>query len=251
MGLFSAKPSENAKKIIDWLGCPCDYYPAGKSVQLIRSDYEEAFAKKGIGGYTPVMIVPDDVLVDQLDIISEGFSDGETPEQYRNRLLSGELPDAREWFTQTLTEMKSAYGDYWEQITEDTGNTGGKVDVLSAFIDLETKRCHEVILARIPTERPWEVFAWLPFGGWNDCPDAETMMSVGKHWHSKYGAVPAVITHDMLEFAARPVRDKSAAVGLALEQYAFCNDIIDQGYQELCVLADTLTKSSIWSFWWD
>ena len=77
------------------------------------------------------------------------------------------------------------------------------------------------------------------------------MMSVAKYWFEKYRAVPAVISHDVLEFAAQPVRDRSAAIGLALVQYAFCNDIIDQGFQELCVLADTLTKSSVWSFWWD
>ena len=53
------------------------------------------------------------------------------------------------------------------------------------------------------------------------------------------------------EFVAQPLRDRSAAVGLALEQYAFCNDIIDQGCQEVCILADMLAKSSVWFFWWD
>ena len=77
------------------------------------------------------------------------------------------------------------------------------------------------------------------------------MMSVGRYWFQKYGAIPALISHDILEFAAQPVNDRSAAIGLSLEQYAFCNDIIDQGFQELCVLADVLTKSSVWFFWWD
>ena len=77
------------------------------------------------------------------------------------------------------------------------------------------------------------------------------MMAVGKYWFQKFGAVPAVISHDILEFVAQPVKDRSAAVGLALEQYAFCNDIIDQGCQEVCILADMLAKSSVWFFWWD
>ena len=143
------------------------------------------------------------------DILTEQLSE---MSRSRDELLGGELPDAQQWFTETLTDMKESYGEYWEQITAETGHTGGKIDRLSGFVDFGTKRSQEVIIAKIPT---------------------------------------AVISHDVLEFAAQPVRDRSAAIGLALEQYAFCNDIIDQGFQELCVLADTLTKSSVWSFWWD
>lgn len=251
MGLFTQKPSDNARKIMDFLGCECEYFPAGKPAQFIHSTYEEAFAKKEMGGYTPVIVVVNDILVEQLEMIAEQFAPGESIQQYREKLLSGEHPDAQEWFTKTLTEMKESYGEYWDEITADYGNTGGKIDRLSGFVDFGTKRSSEVVIAKIPTEKPWEIFAWLPFGGWNECPEPEVMLSVGKYWFEKFGAVPAVISHDVLEFAAMPVRDRSAAVGLALEQYAFCNDIIDQGFQELSVLADTLTKSSVWYFWWD
>ena len=241
MGIFSSKPGDNARTIMELLGCPCEYFPAGKPAQLIHATYEDAFAKKEMGGYTPVVIVVNDILTEQLSGMS----------QSRDELLGGELPDAQQWFTETLTDMKESYGEYWEQITAETGHTGGKIDRLSGFVDFGTKRSQEVIIAKIPTDKPWEVFAWIPFGGWNECPEPEVMMAVAKYWFEKYGAVPAVISHDVLEFAAQPVRDRSAAIGLALEQYAFCNDIIDQGFQELCVLADTLTKSSVWSFWWD
>lgn len=243
MGLFSAKPSANAQKIIDLLGCECEYFPAGKPAQFIHSTYEDAFAKKEMGGYTPVILVVNDILTEQL---SEAYEN-----QYREKLPGIALPDAQKWFTDTLSDMKESYGEYWEQITADTGHTGGKIDRLSGFVDFGTRRAEEVIIAKIPTADPWEVFAWIPFGGWNECPDPETMMAVSKYWYERYGAIPAVISHDVLEFAAQPVRDRSAAVGLALEQYAFCSDIIDQGFQELCVLADTLMKSSVWSFWWD
>ncbi len=42
---------------------------------------------------------------------------------------------------------------------------------LSGFLDFSTKKSMELILAKIPTEKPWEIFAWVPFGGWNECPD--------------------------------------------------------------------------------
>lgn len=251
MGLFTPKPSVNARKIMDFLGCECEYFPAGKPAQFIHSTYEEAFANKEMGGYTPVIVVVNDILVEQLEMVMERFAPGESVQQYRDKILYGKLPDAQQWFTEMLTEMKENYGEYWDEITADTGNVGGKIDRLSGFVDFGTKRASEVIIVKIPTDNPWEVFAWLPFGGWNECPEPEVMISVGKYWYEKFGAVPAVISHDVLEFAAMPVRDRSAAIGLALEQYAFCNDIIDQGFQELSVLADILTKSSVWYFWWD
>lgn len=251
MGIFSSKPSPNAQKIIDFLGCKCDYYPAGKSAEFIRSTYEDLYARHEMGGYTPLMIVVDDVLAEWIDILREDMQEGETPEQFRQRLLSSDIPNAAEWFTEKLSEMKSAYGEYWEQVTAETGETGGAADRLSGFVDYSTKKAAELIIARIPTDKPWEVFAWLPFGGWNDCPEPSVMIAAGEYWYRKYHAVPAVISHDVLEFTAMPVRDRSAAVGLALEQYAFCGDIVDQGVQSVAVLADMLMRSSVWFFWWD
>ena len=71
MGLFSAKPSVNAQKIIGWLGCECEYFPAGKPAQFISSTYEDAFAKKEMGGYTPIIIVVNDVLSEWFDMLRE------------------------------------------------------------------------------------------------------------------------------------------------------------------------------------
>ena len=41
------------------------------------------------------------------------------------------------------------------------------------------------------------------------------------------------------------------ALDLALEQYAYCSDIVDQGVEPVGRLADGLAKSSYWYFWWD
>lgn len=109
-----------------------------------------------------------------------------------------------------------------------------------------------VVMAEIPVKNPWEVFAYLPFGGWNECPDTLQMMSVLKYWHEKYGAVTAVITHDVLEVTVpEPVSDKQEALSLAIEQCNFCSDIVFQGVETIGALADILTKSRVWYFWWD
>lgn len=130
---------------------------------------------------------------------------------------------------------------------------GQAIDRFCGYWDYSTKKTYPLVLAEIPVSRPWEIFAWLPFGGWNECPDTPELMAVSKYWFELYGAVPAVITHDVLEYSLpAPVGD-DAAVKLALEHYAWCPDVVDQGSEDGTVgtLADTLRQSTIWYFWWD
>ena len=110
-----------------------------------------------------------------------------------------------------------------------------------------------MILAKIPVKNPWEVFAYLPFGAWNDCPDTPELMAIAKYWFEQYHAVPAVITHDVLEFELPKPVPEDQAMKTAEEQYGFCPDIVDQGPENASVgwLADVLRKSTVWYFWWD
>ena len=39
---------------------------------------------------------------------------------------------------------------------------------------------HPLILARIPVTEPWKIFAYLPFGNWNDCPANPELMAISK-----------------------------------------------------------------------
>ena len=108
-----------------------------------------------------------------------------------------------------------------------------------------------LVLAEIPVQHPWEVFAYVPFGGWNECPSSQEHMAAAKYWYEKFGAVPAVITRDVLEYDLPVPVKREEAMALALEQYAFCPDIVDQGCQSVGYLADTLAMSTKWYFWWD
>ena len=91
-------------------------------------------------------------------------------------------------------------------------------------------------------------------GGWNECPPAEEMMAVCKYWYEKYGAVPAALSHDTLEFVlTKPVDDEEKAWEAAKEHYAFCVDRVDQctASYTLGELADCISRSTVWYFWRD
>lgn len=100
-------------------------------------------------------------------------------------------------------------------------------------------------------KNPWEVFAYLPFGGWNDCPDTPQLMAAAKHWFEEYGAVPAVLTHDTLEFELAAPAPAEKAMELAAQHCAFCPDVDQGGGWTVGTLADELRRSTVWYFWWD
>lgn len=111
----------------------------------------------------------------------------------------------------------------------------------------------EMLLLQIPTDDPADIPAYLPFGGWNDCPDAETQLAFTHYWREKYGAIPAALDNaDCLEFLVeRPVADPSEAKKVAVEQFAFCSDLPFQVFEDFEQLTEFIHQSRQWYFWWD
>jgi len=110
----------------------------------------------------------------------------------------------------------------------------------------------EVIIAKIPTANPWELAAWVPMGGFNECPTPAEQVAVFHYWYDKYGAVPAVVSYDTWQMTlAKPSFTADEAMTLAEEQFAFCYDIVLQGTETIRGLASILKNSSVWFFWWD
>ena len=145
--------------------------------------------------------------------------------------------DELDWAGEVLGEMAGGY----------------EIDRLASYWDADSEMTVPVILAKVPVKRPWEVFAWLPFGGWNECPDTPDLMATAKYWFEQYGAAPAALSHDELEFVLPAPVPEGRAMEAAAEQYGFCPDVIDQGPEDatLGALADTLRQSTVWYFWWD
>lgn len=108
-----------------------------------------------------------------------------------------------------------------------------------------------VFIAKIPTKKPYEIFAYVPMGGYNDCPDNITHMAIAKYWFEKYNAVPICIGSDTIQYKVDKLVDKNQWNNLALEQYLYCGDIVLQGIGSVENLKNTISKSKIWYFWWD
>ncbi len=128
--------------------------------------------------------------------------------------------------------------------------------ILSALLRyelLDEEEKGEMLLLQIPTDDPADIPAYLPFGGWNDCPNAETQLAFTHYWREKYGAIPAALDGaDCLEFLVeRPVTDSVEAKKVAVEQFAFCSDLPFQVFEDFEQLTEFIHQSRQWYFWWD
>jgi len=134
-------------------------------------------------------------------------------------------------------------------------DAGSKQTELGGFVDILTGQpLRECALAHIPVAqtRPWEVFAHLCFGAWNECPEPAIHVALAKDWHERFGARIITAHFDTVEFKVdRPVSTREDAMELAREFYAYCPDIVDQGTGTIDSLAATMLGAKVWFFWWD
>ena len=258
------EPSDVAQAIMEYLDCECTYFPSMKDDDPIMSAYSYAKRLGVREGFVPVLIQADDeTLLECLVMNADPENDADfyefdlkTVTEYRKKMLSAPVKDGKAVLEALTGQRKEEAEDDdmdWEK--EVLGEMEGGYDNyrFSSYWDSDSHMTYPLILAKIPVKDPWEIFAYLPFGNWNECPDTPELMAVAKYWFEQYGAIPAAMSHDELEFELPIPVSKERAMEVATEQYGFCPDIVDQEQDDPTVgnLADVLWQSTVWYFWWD
>lgn len=242
------KSQEDAKIIANYLKCPYEFIEGGKQPSEIMERYL-ALRKEGMeNGFTPI-IIPLEEYIDR-----NMMFENDNVEEFYNKITSAEPIDAEQWFVETAESDKEFYSvnENPEKIAELIKEKGiPESHYFIGFINYRKKYTYPVMIVKIPEKEPWKVFAYIPFGGWNDCPTNEEIMYISKYWFEKYGAVPAVISSDTLEFFAQPIENPEEAHKLANEMFVFCTDIVFQGVEYVGILEEMIKTSTTWYFWWD
>ena len=245
--------SEDARTIIKFVNCPHKIISKDNTEEDVNKEYEKAFIRGKSEGFVPVLVPADATL-------AEWFGIEDEDEDYcKEKIIENERKETRsgvrileENYKQYLEDYCEDYDQGEEEFLGELGN-GGDIDELSSFSDFRGG-IEETILFEIPVKNPWEVIAWLPFGGWNECPAPLEMMAICHYWYDEYKAIPAAITHDQLEFVLEnPISDEETAWKVAKQHYAFCADRVDQCTETgtLGEVADCILNSRVWYFWWD
>lgn len=247
---------DQVEQLKEYLDCPCAYYPASGDSNVLLSDFAQARARGKEEGFIPMLVAVDEMLLESFSFSAEGKS----PQQVRQELLDFPLESGEALLQKWLSGAKEGWKEVdpefyanWDANVIGEMAGGDEINRFLSLCDNTGKQIIPIVLAEIPVKNPWEVFAWLPFGGWNECPAPEEHMAVAKYWFAKFGAIPALMTPDVLEYTIPFFTSVPSwqAGQLALEQYAYCSDIVDQGVGTIGRLADGLTKSHYWYFWWD
>ncbi len=253
------EPSEVAQAIMEYLDCECTYFPSMADDDPIMSAYSYARRLGVREDFIPVLIKPDETLLECLVMNADPENDADcyqfnpkAVEEYRKKMLSAPVKDGKAVLEELTGQRKEeAEEDDMDWEEEIIGEIDGGInnDRFASYWDSDTNMTVPLILAKIPVKNPWEIFAYLPFGNWNECPDTLELMAVAKYWFEQYGAVPAAMSHDELEFLLPAPVPKEKAIDVAVEQYGFCPDL-DQN-ASIGTLADTIHQSTVWYFWWD
>jgi len=247
--------TEHCKAIIDFLGCDYEFFKKEKSGDKIINRWNELAEQGKREGFFPLLILPEDTLAETLELALEDADLENTPENiaaFRNDILQ----QAASIDPAALLQKRMSEND----------ETHDDIDILGDFKECEPDECFyshmddkrpypELLIAKVPAKHPWELAAWFPMGGFNECPPPAEQVAVFKYWYEKYGAVPAVVTGDNWEFELTnpPLTDEEAEE-LAREHFAFCEDVVVQAGEDwdtIRALASKLKGSTTWFFWWD
>jgi len=238
-----------SNEIVAYLGCEYEIIQNAEDVSIVMEKYKPLLFRGRSEGFTPIVIVPSSIMY---EVIND--EDKHNDHDYRTEaiieksrainvteLLNGRIADASPSEEEKDCDIMGEY------------SKADPVNSFASLIDYNTNRPYAtIIIAKIPTTNPWELAAWIPMGGFNECPSPEEQVAVFKYWYEKYGAVPAVVSDETWElYVEKPVKTKDEAMSLALEQFGFCDDIVWQGVGKVNALAGVLVDSSVWSFWWD
>ena len=256
------EPSEVAQAIMEYLDCECTYFPSMADDDPIMSAYSYAQRLGVREGFVPVLIQADDeTLLECLVMNADSEHDADfyefdlkTVTEYRKKVLSAPIKDGKAILEELTGQRKEEAEDDdldWDEEVLGEMEGGEPNDRFANYWNDDTGMTYPLILAKIPVKNPWEIFAYLPFGNWNECPDTPDLMAVAKYWFEQHGAIPAAMSHDELEFELPTPISKERAMEVAVEQYGFCPDLDQNEDGSIGSLADVLWQSTVWYFWWD
>ncbi len=210
------------------------------SFEEISKKYLAAYKDGKEKGYTAVFLTVDDYLLKAFEITMKDENTDNMMDIYNKNLERAKSINPNDLFNKFLKQ----------NIDESFTETDFKFDdsiknnlKFSTVFDRNEILKNNVILVKVPTKKPYEVLAYFGMG-------SEGIATV-KYWYEKYGAVPAAITYDEIEFyVERPVQTLEEAKKLAIEQHAFCYGLLWECYNTLEELANAIYKNVQWYFWW-
>lgn len=205
-------------------------------------------------GFIPVYLYLDeddlDFFLDEINNLDETNDDFVAPTKeeikaFRDEIISSEPDKFSKTFNDQLELLEDEYD--WESLANDS--TDDKFFPINRLDSIDA--CHNnLLLAKIPVENAWDVFAYIPFRCFAGLSEYTDLRSAAKHWKLEYGAMPCAITSNTLMFYVPKPVSPTKSEKLAYEHFVMC-DSLTQLTTTIKNHASLLEKSSFWFFWWE
>ncbi|WP_300530204.1 DUF4253 domain-containing protein [Peptacetobacter sp.] len=275
--------SKQAKIMKSFLNCDCKYYPVNSEDNDIICGYLESLQRSKEGDFIPIIVDISNNLLNAVimnavidsdddsesimdlgiredtnveDFFKNGTIDFETSEvieRYRKNMISKDFSNGKELLDEMIDNNREYFGGYELERDELEVEDDPTADMDDLDFEEQIEKQGEILIAEIPVKNPWEIFAYIPFGGWNDCPGNEDIMAISKYWFEKYGAIPFAISHNTLEYIVEKPVDDEDKIRFTEEFYAFCPDSVDKYMESFNIdkLAKKIYKNKLWNFQWN
>lgn len=212
----------------------------------VKNLWLEKYKNWKVSGYYPVLLesIYGDFF-DYLDELSEWYDEVKL-QQWRAKLLNSTEYNGQQILQRRFEELKESYladgeegANAWKELTDG--------EVFESDCPKEFTFFSTPILVEMPIKEPWQVFTYLSYGGWNECPTAEEHAQIARYWYESYGAVVIKIASDSVLYYT-PYPPMGDTTSLAKNLFAYAQDTVETN---LPSLASHLHKSHIWYCWWD
>ena len=210
------------------------------SFEEVSKKYLTLYKEGKEKGYIPLFLTVDEYLLKTFEISMKDENTDNMIDIFNKNLEKAKNINPIDLFNKFIEQSMDKYFTEDDYKFDDSNKNNLKF--LTIFNN-EGNLKDNVILVKVPTTKPYEILAYFGMG-------SEGIATV-KYWYEKYGAVPAAITYDEIEFyVERPVLTFEEAKKLAIEQYAFCYGLLWECYDTLEELASAIYKNVHWYFWW-
>lgn len=104
------------------------------------------------------------------------------------------------------------------------------------------------VLVLIPTERPYELLAWIPIGGFNWCPLPEYQVAFAKHLFERYSArLMEISSVSMDYYVPHALTNIEDVINVSKDLITFDDD----WYEDMSVAPGYVYGKKRWHLWWD
>lgn len=240
------------KEFISLTGYEVEAMDQTRDERWILNRYLDLLADFKKGGKFPILVSLDDILLEKFVIDLEDQGLEANPAGFR-QLVARYLDRAGEVDLDQVFPPQDKADIVAEMDFEslEKPDEGYELELMS-ISDYNGHLKDKLLIVKLDIKNPYEAFAYLPMGGFNDCPCPEVMVAASKYWYEKFGALPCALSYDEVEYYVEErFTDISRIKDLTAEHYIYDVDIVDQGLGTLEALATCFYDNNQWYFWWD